>query len=273
MKIDKLTKIYFSPTNTTQQIIEAISKGLEIKNNRTINLTKPKVRQNFKLDIDSINELLIIGVPVYEERIPEVIEKSLANLSGQGQPVILIVLYGNIGEGIALKQLKTLVEENEFNVIGAGSFIGEHSFSNNELKIAKGRPDKDDFKKAIYFGKEIIRKIKTSNNIENFAELDIQGKLPLIAKILPRNSAKIFAEKPKVNNKKCSRCGICVNACPVGAIDKKELKINDDICLRCFACVKKCPKEARKIDFKKSLLVKFILRKKGKIRKEPKIYF
>jgi len=77
----------------------------------------------------------------------------------------------------------------------------------------------------------------------------------------------------EVDNKKCNRCGICVNICPVGAIDKKELKIDDEICLRCFACVKKCTKEARKINFKKSWLVKFFLRKKGKIRREPKIYF
>lgn len=272
MKIDKLTKIYFSPTNTTQQIVEAISMSLKIQNTKTIDLTKPEVRQNFKLDINLNNELLIIGVPVYEERIPEIIEKSLVKLSGQGQPIILIALYGNIGEGIALKQLKELVEENGFNVIGAGSFIGEHSFSNSELKIAKSRPDKDDLKKAKYFGKKIIEKLKTSNNIKNFAELDIQGELPLIAKILPRNSAKMFAEKPKIDNKKCNRCGICINICPVGAIDKKELKIDDNICLRCFACVKKCPKESRKINFKKSCLVKLILRKKGKVRKEPKIY-
>ena len=273
MEIDKLTKIYFSPTNTTQQIVEAISMGLKIKNTKTINLTKPEVRQNFKLDTNLNNELLIVGVPVYEERIPEVIKNSLAHLSGQGQPIILIVLYGNIGEGIALKQLKALVEEKGFNVIGAGSFIGEHSFSNNEFKIAKGRPDKKDLKKAKNFGRKIIGKLKTYNNIENFTELDIQGELPLIAKIMPRNSAKIFAEKPKVDNKKCNRCGICVNVCPVGAIDKTELKIDDEICLRCFACVKKCPKEARKINFKKSWLVKLFLRKKGKVRKEPKIYF
>lgn len=73
----------------------------------------------------------------------------------------------------------------------------------------------------------------------------------------------MFAEKPRINNKKCNRCGICINVCPVGAIDKKELKIDDNVCLRCFACVKKCPKESRKINFKK----------KGKGKKRTKDLF
>ncbi|WP_425446639.1 EFR1 family ferrodoxin [Dethiothermospora halolimnae] len=273
MQIDRLTRIIFSPTGTTKKIVEEISKGLKIKNTDTINLTKTDIRQNFNLSINKHNELLIIGVPVYEEKIPKIIEKTLKNLRGKGQPIILITVYGNIGSGISLKQLRTLVEDVDFRVVGAGSFIGEHSFSNGELKIAKGRPDERDLKKAKQFGKEIRQKLKYISDIENIPELKLEGKLPLIAKILPKDSAKLFAKIPTVDKERCNMCDICINVCPVMAIDEKNLRINNEICLHCFACVKKCPKEARKINFKKKELVKLFLRKKGSGRKKPQIYY
>lgn len=220
MQIDKLTKITFSPTGTTLKTVEEISKGLKIKNTKTINLTNYDIRQNFNLNINKNNELLIIGVPVYEEKIPKMIEKSLKNLSGQGQPIILITVYGNIGSGISLKQLQALVEKANFRVVGAGSFIGEHSFSNDELKIAKGRPDQVDLKKAKQFGDKLKQKLKNINNVDNISELKLEGKLPLMAKILPSNSAKLFTQKPTVDKKSCNMCGICINACPVLLLDR-----------------------------------------------------
>ncbi|WP_018248383.1 EFR1 family ferrodoxin [Orenia marismortui] len=272
MQIDKLSKVYFSPTNTTQEIVEAIAKGLRIEDTERIDLTKVDTRKNFSLNLNSNNQLLIIGVPVYEERIPDLVKEPLNNLRGEGQGVILIAVYGNIGEGIALQELKNLVEKNGFNVVAAGSFIGEHSFSNSQLKIATGRPDEDDLKQAEQFAIRITEKLLKIDNIEEISKLNIQGELPLMAKFLPKNSAKIFAKRPKVAKEKCNNCGICIKVCPVGAIDQEELKINNEICLRCFACAKKCPQEARNIKFKKELLVKFILRKKGAERKEVKIY-
>ncbi|OBR95503.1 MULTISPECIES: 4Fe-4S binding protein [Clostridium] len=99
-----------------------------------------------------------------------------------------------------------------------------------------------------------------------------QGKLPLMAKIVPKNSARLFTKTPFADMSKCSHCNICVKLCPMNAIDKETLEIDEEQCLRCFCCAKRCPKKARKIIYKPRFLVSKVLTMKNRIIKEPKLY-
>jgi NAD-dependent dihydropyrimidine dehydrogenase PreA subunit len=48
-----------------------------------------------------------------------------------------------------------------------------------------------------------------------------------------------------VNNEKCSGCGVCVDACAVGAIALENDKANvSDECIDCGVCTDECPNEA-----------------------------
>jgi len=56
---------------------------------------------------------------------------------------------------------------------------------------------------------------------------------------------------PWVNQEVCTGCGICVDECPVGAIelDSNELAaIRDAECIRCGSCHDACPQEAVRHD-------------------------
>lgn len=270
MLIDSITLIYFSPTGTTNKIISSIIKGMEIVNNQIIDLTFPETRNTC---IPSINgDMVLIGVPVYEEKVPEIIYEVLANLKGNGKPIVLVGVYGNIGDGIVLNELDFMAKNSGFKVVAASSFIGEHSFSTDEIPIAQNRPNNEDLKRAEEFGRNIIEKMKGINDLKDISLKIPQGKLPLMAKIVPKNSARLFTKTPIVDMNICTHCNICVKLCPCGAINKENLEINEGQCLRCFSCVKRCPKNARKIVYTPRFLVSKVLKMKNKVIKEPKIY-
>ncbi len=51
--------------------------------------------------------------------------------------------------------------------------------------------------------------------------------------------------RPQINEANCTRCGICVEACPLPrVIDLKTLKVNYKTCQRCLLCYEACPENA-----------------------------
>lgn len=268
MIINSATSIYFSPTGTTKKVINAIVKGMGMINNNSIDLTCSNIRNKL---MPAINEdIVLIGVPVYATGVPNILKPFLTNLKGNNKPVVLIAVYGNMSEGTALNELYTITENSGFKIVGAGSFIGEHSFSTEETPIAKGRPNYEDLNKAEEFGRKIIEKMRNMNDLST---LQIpMGKKPLMAKILPEDSARIFNETPTPDINLCSRCNTCVKLCPMGAIHKDTLEVNENKCIRCFCCVRKCPIKARKIVYKPKFLVSKVLAIKNRKARMPQIY-
>ncbi len=270
MLINSVTAVYFSPTGTSKKIMNAIINGIGAEDNEIIDITLPQTR---KKDISLIKgDIVLIGVPVYEESIPKILNQFLTNLKGEDKPVVVVGVYGNISEGIVLNELYSIASESGFKVVAAATFIGEHSFSSKELPVAENRPDKNDLNKAVEFGQNIMKKMQKITNLNDASIMIPQGKLPLIAKVLPVDSARLFTKKPDVDKSVCNHCNVCVRSCPVGAINKETLEINEELCLRCFSCVKRCKKKARKIIYRPKFVVANVLKIKSRADKEPKIF-
>lgn len=266
MKCINAHLLYFSPTGTTRTILKNIALGMGIEKTTEINLTRPQTRQEPLPTLN--NEILLVGMPVYEDRIPPLVRPILENLHGLGQYAIVVAVYGNVGYGAVLQELETLLTKKDFNVIAGAAFIGEHSFSHAEFPIASKRPDDSDKYTAREFGRQIAEKLSAPP----VTSLTFPGHLQLMSYLLPEGSAAGFAHPPNFDPARCNHCGRCANSCPVGAIYPVSMAVNDSKCLRCFACVRVCPQNARSIQLKHAWLVKRVLKNAATHRQEPQLF-
>src|SRR5256714_6534175 len=58
-------------------------------------------------------------------------------------------------------------------------------------------------------------------------------------------STGLVGTRPQINEASCTRCGICVETCPLpNVIDLKTLQVNYKTCQRCLLCYEACPENA-----------------------------
>jgi NAD-dependent dihydropyrimidine dehydrogenase PreA subunit/flavodoxin len=271
-KFKKVNGIWFSPTGTTEKIVSIVAQS--IKNSLgndcelvKVNFTLPEERVK-PIEYES-DDVIILGVPVYAGRVSNILLKYLETIKGNGALAVPIVLYGNRNYDDALVELTDIIIGNGFKVIGAGAFIGEHSFSKI---LAKRRPDRDDIKVANGFGLEVSNKIK-SGDIEG--EVKVNGNRPYRSYYRPRDvNGKVYdfrKIKPKTNEK-CNNCKVCVDLCPMGSVDSEDVSKFNGICIKCGACIKGCPTEARYYDDVNYLKHQHELEDEFETRKEPEIF-
>ena len=266
MMIQSIKLVCFSPIGTTKSLVRGIAAGIDLNVVELIDITDPKTRKQSL--VISENELLVIGVPVYMGRVPALVTEWITLLQSQNTPTIRVVAYGNRAYENALLKLKDIVIKQGGVPIAAGAFIGEHSFSNQELPTAAGRPDSNNFDKLKLFGEKIKEKISTAPYAAQIREISIPGTYPY------GGTTKLWDVDFIEVNSNYSNCGVCVKKCPVGAIDSNNSGLIDKFkCISCCACIKSCPKEARSIkpgpvwDAAKRLNTLY------KERKEPEMFF
>ncbi len=55
----------------------------------------------------------------------------------------------------------------------------------------------------------------------------------------------LVGTRPQIDEASCTRCGICVQACPLpGVIDLHTVQVNYQTCQRCLLCYEACPEHA-----------------------------
>lgn len=234
MHIKTINLVYFSPTKTTKKIIESIAQGIGAEIINEIDLTTNC--SNNKIRIEK-NQFTIFGAPVYGGRIPETATKRFKNISSDNSLSAVIAVYGNRAYEDALTELKDISQSCGFKTIAAGAFIGEHSFSFNNVEVAKDRPDKDDLNMAFSFGKQIHDKLSNENYS---SELKVPGNNPY------RKLKERSVLSPDTLHSDCKLCGVCVDVCPTGAITlNSHIETVKESCIWCCACVKSCEHNAR----------------------------
>ncbi len=260
----KVSCIYFSPSGTTKQVVQKISNcfgsdcfGSEAKV-KEYDLLQDRITEPLNFSSD---DLVIIGMPVFAGRIPEVCLKQLSCFKGNNTFAVICVAYGNREYDDALLELYDIAEGQGFAVLAAGAFVTQHSIFKN---VGTGRPDESDLIKIENFAESCAKKLKNLDTV-GCEKLKVKGNNPY------KPYAKIPL-KPEVNSK-CNRCGACVKICPVKAISSVNPRETDkEKCISCTACISVCTQSARKFPGLFFKLAGFMFGRKNKVRKEPDMY-
>lgn len=262
--------LYFSPKKTTEKIVNRIIarfNELSHQDNKveTLDFTRYSVREE---SVQIAEQLLIIGVPVYAGRVPNILLPFLKRMKGSGGNAIAIVNYGNRHFDDALSELVEILKNAEFNVIAAAAFVSEHAFSK---EIGNQRPDEIDLMFCDSFADMVYAKM---NDFPN-RSVDVPGKMPpgpyyspLDINGLPYDFRKI---KPDTLSD-CIVCGECAIACPMGAIDFEDFQSIIGICIKCCACIKACKVGAKQFKDKNFIKHKEELECECILRCEPTFY-
>lgn len=251
----KIQAMFFSPTGTTKKIVTTIKDELSrnAKNHNLEHEIMPDYDFTLVCERDiaetelnfSSEHIVILGVPVYAGRVPNILLKFLEKVKADSALCIPIVLYGNRNYDDALIELRDILLHNGFKPIAAGAFIGEHAFS---YTLAKNRPDSQDIESALNFTKLISQKLFEDNNS---SIVEVKGHFPYRPYYKPLNPEKqpvdIRKVKPKTKSS-CNNCKICVSVCPMNSIDADDVSKLNGICIKCGACIKKCPIQAKYFD-------------------------
>lgn len=255
MKISKIRSVLFSPNNGTCQVVKIIANNIGDYQVECHNLTMPKQRNN-KIEFSS-DELLVIGFPVYADRLPTIADEIIDSLYGNKTPAVVCVSYGNRDYGDALLELANKVKQRGFKVIAATAGIAQHCLN---TKIAVNRPDKVDKENLIAFSKGVHNKLLSLESIDDVQVLEIKGNTPY---------KPLKSQRTPYGDDRCIQCGLCFKYCPVNAIDPNDhRKTDSEICIFCGKCIQVCPTGARDMDEASFLDFMKKLEVMTKVRKE-----
>lgn len=253
----KITTVYFSATYTTHRIVGHVAKRLS-EEVTECDITNQTPEGEIRIPDD---EVLIVGIPVYAGRVPEMARERIRQFKGHGTPAVAIAVYGNRDYDDALLELSDLLSENGFQVVSAGAFIAQHSIF---PKVGAHRPDADDYQQMNVFADE-TRKMLDKNQ-EKLLPIHIRGnrpyKIPGSIPIYPSGMAS------------CKECGKCVELCPAGAIPKEApRKVDETKCIKCGRCIVVCPTKSRQFGGVKYTLASIKFNMAYKERREPEMFF
>ncbi|MFA5648058.1 MAG: EFR1 family ferrodoxin [Bacteroidales bacterium] len=234
MNINRIVSIYFSPNGTTKKIVNRVAKSIGNYDMQEVNLTSKEnrsVKRSF-----SENDLVIIGLPVYADRLPALSKEIFENLEGNNTPTVTIVSYGNRAYGDALLELKNSLVKSGMRVISGAAIVAEHCFNKN---VATSRPDAKDDIKILDYANRIHAKIQSIQTIESLSDIFVTGNYPY---------QPLKTHQVPTGDEKCIECGLCKENCPVNAIHESNYRLTDgEVCIGCGRCVNICPTGSRAV--------------------------
>lgn len=225
LNFKKVSKVYFSPSGTTEKIVNEVAKNFKLPQ-KNYDLLSFDGEKTFK------NELVIIGIPVFNARIPKIASERLSKMKAENTKAIVILNYGNMEYGDSLLELTELLGKNNFQIVGIATTVSQNSLFN---QIARNRPDENDLARISEFTQSIIEKLQKGDLNEIF----VGGYKPYEKYQIPQYLISC-------DESLCIECMDCFYTCPEEAIPEESPAMTDmDDCTRCSTCISICSENAR----------------------------
>lgn len=239
----KAIVIYFSQTGNTKKVAEAIHAGMEAVTDQC-DLVKLKDTRMTSLPG---YDLIGLGCPVWEFQEPfnvKVFEENLPPMDGKH--IFLFATHGAWRGGI-FASIANVLHRKGLTVIGYQSWYGVIWIqAYPKPYVTDGHPDEIDLKEASDFGREMVdRSLRIARGESHLIPQSFGPEVPRIA----RAWVDMTLDREKCRYPKCR---LCVDNCPLGAIDLSRDPIifrEPGKCLSCYLCELICPTGAIEADF------------------------
>ena len=246
MELKKVWAVYYSATGTTAKVVRTAAEALAERLGLSMeerSFTRP-VERAAALAFTAA-DLVVVGSPTYAGKLPnKILPDFQEKLRGNGALAVPVVLFGNRSYDNSLAELRAVLESDGFCPVAAGAFVGRHAFTD---ELAFGRPGWSDLEEIKTFAGKITEKVSAGE----ITPVQVPGDPAApyyIPKGLDGEPVKFLKAKPRTNLSKCSNCGACARACPMGAIDPKNVAEVPGTCIKCQSCVRKCTRGAKFFD-------------------------
>ena len=206
MQIKTVWAVYFSGTGTTEKVVTALARSMADKlgsDFQSYCFNTPAQREK-ALEFSG-EDLVVLGVPVYAGRVPNLLLPYVRDsIRGSGTPAVPVVLYGNRNFDDGLMELRNVSFANGLCPVAAGAFVGEHSFSRI---LGAGRPDADDMALVEQLAQTAADKVRALQQLPD-APVAVEGEDPIRPYYTPRDRngnpiTDFLKAKPVTDPDKC----------------------------------------------------------------------
>ena len=243
--------VFFSPAGTTRRVALHIEHCLAERGitARLVDLGLPAGGpvQAGGLGLDGPC-CLWIGSPVYCDHALPLVAEWIEGLEPSARGwAVPFVTWGGVTSGLALPELADLLQTRGFQSVGAAKVLAEHSSLWAAAEpLGAGRPDAADLAQVRDLVTGVVANLAQAAPVPlDLRLLDyLSPSLRTEAASKSLAKAKSMMPSPRAIETRCTQCGECVAACPVGAITLDPYPVMAEHCVRCQQCVRICPEGA-----------------------------